>query len=61
MGSSPTADGIAWKAVDEAQEKSSPWASSPGNPVGEPQRLRFGKAGWVFSLVNGLILYSPKG
>lgn len=60
MGSSPIADGMAWKAVDEAQEKS--W-SGPGNPVGEPgcsQRLRSGRAGWVLSFFNGLILYSPK-
>lgn len=56
-------DGMAWKAVDEAQEKSSPLGQWPWKALGEPgcsQRLRFGKAGWVFSLINGLVLYSLK-
>lgn len=29
MGSSPTAHGIAWKAMDETQEKSSLWGQQP--------------------------------
>lgn len=69
MGSSPTADGMAWKAMDEAQEKSSPlgqwpWKPSEGARMLTKAEVWQGRLGvqahqWIDSIVSKETMHMP--